>query len=319
MIRFTALCFASILIFYSTDVNAEGSCLSFLPYGYNGNFAHLPKDNEFCVQYSPDISVPYKTDEYGGRVIFQGNRKSQTAYFGDSQLLGLDTAAKKHFVKQFAQEGENHVLYAAPNNGPFQAINFYKHISKQSLEIDKVVFGFNFSTDIFRLVSTYDPIKFVPLDSVELDTVVNSPILYDFILFKKYMFGSSLTFDRPSNNHTRRLFTHIPQENLESLLKLYLKLLSDSLTTFNKQKVLLIFAPYWMFKSDSNEVMAIDVNIERKFRETICKTFLPFSEGFTKVLIQDYGILNGQEHAITWDERHFKSSHVTFKKLMDLC
>ena len=261
----------------------------------------------------------FKTNKYGGRVISQRNSKSQTAYFGDSQLLGLETAANNHFITQFIQNTETHTLYAAPNNGPYQAINFYKRLSEQKLKFDKVVFGFNFSTDIFRLVSTYDPQNFVPLDSEEVDTVVNIPILYDLILFKKYIFGSSLTFDRPPNNHTRRLFTYIPQENLESLIKLYLKLLSNSLKTFNGKKDILIFAPYWMFKSDINEIQTLDVDIERKFSKTICQTFLPFSEGFNRILVQDYVRLHGQTDAITWDKRHFKSSQVTFKKLMEFC
>ena len=53
-------------IISSTEVLA--SCFSFLPYAFNGQYVHLPKDLEFCYK-KLDGEVFIKTNKDGGRLI----------------------------------------------------------------------------------------------------------------------------------------------------------------------------------------------------------------------------------------------------------
>ena len=76
-------------IISSTEVLA--SCFSFLPYAFNGQYVHLPKDLEFCYK-KLDGEVFIKTNKDGGRLINykKNSSKKRLLAFGDSQLLGIE-------------------------------------------------------------------------------------------------------------------------------------------------------------------------------------------------------------------------------------
>ena len=56
------------------------------------------------------------------------------------------------------ESGINHklVFYGAPNNGPFETINYLKLISEHK-QFKEIVVGFNYGTDIFRIMPSWDP------------------------------------------------------------------------------------------------------------------------------------------------------------------
>ena len=121
MSRNFILFFLSIFIFFTSKLNAK-SCLSFLPYAFNEHYVHLPQNKVFCVKNFKKI-ISYKTDKYGGRIL-NNHTKDNTQVFGDSQVLGLDTNYKKdHFLNNL-YNNKNFLIYAAPNNGPYEVINF---------------------------------------------------------------------------------------------------------------------------------------------------------------------------------------------------
>ena len=64
----------------------------------------------------------FKTDKKGGR-FFKKKNENTIQVFGDSQILGIDIKNQKdHFLSKFYNE--DLVIYAAPNNGPYQVLNF---------------------------------------------------------------------------------------------------------------------------------------------------------------------------------------------------
>ena len=96
-------------------------CLDFLPFGYNENYVELPEDTEFCIKYGKQ-NLTFKTDKKGGR-FFNKINENTIQVFGDSQILGIDIQDQKdHFLSK--SYNKNLVIYAAPNNGPYQVLNF---------------------------------------------------------------------------------------------------------------------------------------------------------------------------------------------------
>ena len=57
-----------IIIFLGSKKSYSNNCLSFLPYGYNDYYVHLPLDASFCVKEG-NKKVQYLTDFLGGRII----------------------------------------------------------------------------------------------------------------------------------------------------------------------------------------------------------------------------------------------------------
>ena len=75
-------------ILFVSKVDANG-CLSFLPYGFNESYVHLPQSASFCVKQGKIINK-YQTDNYGGRLLNDEALNNKIQVFGDSQVLGLD-------------------------------------------------------------------------------------------------------------------------------------------------------------------------------------------------------------------------------------
>ena len=102
---------------------SANSCLSFIPYGYNESYVHLPENASFCIKQGKIIKK-YQTDNYGGRLLHDEALNNKIQVFGDSQVLGLDIEqVKQHYLNALYIEN-NFVIYAAPNNGPYEVINF---------------------------------------------------------------------------------------------------------------------------------------------------------------------------------------------------
>ena len=107
------------------------------------------------------------TNHLGGRVIEGKPIKDEIIAFGESQLLGLDfsdnTKSAKHDLSKLFPAAPL-TIYAAPNNGPLQALRQIEKIHNiDPLSNKKIVIGFNYGTDIFRIQKHWNPEKFVPL------------------------------------------------------------------------------------------------------------------------------------------------------------
>ena len=86
-------------ILFTNSLNAK-NCLSFLPYGFNELYVHLPQSASFCVRQGKIVNK-YQTDRYGGRLLNSKNldNKNKIQVFGDSQVLGLEVEnIEEHYL-----------------------------------------------------------------------------------------------------------------------------------------------------------------------------------------------------------------------------
>ena len=141
------------------------------------------------------------TNHLGGRVIGGNQIKDEIIAFGESQLLGLDfsdnTKSAKHDLSKLFPSAPL-IIYAAPNNGPLQALRQIEKVHNfDPLSNKKIVIGFNYGTDIFRIQKHWNPEKFVPLDMSQLQRSFNIPGYHDVTLFiarlRGVKFGSTVS------------------------------------------------------------------------------------------------------------------------------
>ena len=95
-----------------------------MPYGWNDFFyVHLPQNASFCVE-EDGFFYKYKTDNYGGRILSNELFNDKIQVFGDSQVVGLDVEKIQEHYLSDNYKNHNFIIYAAPNNGPYEVINF---------------------------------------------------------------------------------------------------------------------------------------------------------------------------------------------------
>ena len=127
------------------------------------------------------------TDKLGGRIIESGFSTNQIIAFGESQLLGLDLSDLRTNTKHDLSSlfpSSSITIYAAPNNGPLQALQQIKKVhSFKSLAGRNIVVGFNYGTDIFRIQDHWNPENFVPMNMSQLKRAFSIPGYHDIILF----------------------------------------------------------------------------------------------------------------------------------------
>ena len=158
------LFFFIITFLFNTELKAK-NCLSFVPYGFNDFYVHLPQEALFCVKEA-ERNISYRTDTYGGRLFNNEKYNKEIQVLGDSQVLGLDVEKiDDHYLSQLYKK--SFIIYAAPNNGPFEVLNFL-NLNKKILN-KKVIINFNFSVDIYRINNAWDPENFVALKDYHLD------------------------------------------------------------------------------------------------------------------------------------------------------
>ena len=193
--------------------------MSFVPYGFNDFYVHLPQEALFCVKEAKKI-ISYKTDIYGGRIFSNEKFNEEIQIFGDSQVLGLDIEKiHDHYLSQLYKK--NFIIYAAPNNGPFEVINFL-NLNKKILK-KKIIINFNFSVDIYRINNSWDPENFVALKDYELDEILDYPLKYKLIIFKNLLSNKNFTLRRYNNKKMQNLFSRTNKDQLIINLKNYFK------------------------------------------------------------------------------------------------
>ena len=180
------------MLLYSTEIQALETCFSFIPYANNSSFVQLPEKKKFCFHFS-NGKTHMSTNDLGGRIIKGSFLPNEIIAFGESQLLGLDLSDLKPKAKHDLSilfPSSLITIYAAPNNGPLQALQQIKkvHIFK-SLANKNIVVGFNFGTDIFRIQDHWNPENFVPLNMTQLDRSFSIPGYHDIILFAARLRG----------------------------------------------------------------------------------------------------------------------------------
>jgi len=301
-------------ILFVTKADAK-NCLSFLPYGFNGSYVHLPQGASFCVKQGKLINK-YQTDNYGGRLLYGKSLKNKLQIFGDSQVLGLDVEnIEQHYLNTLYKKN-NFVIYAAPNNGPYEVLNFLNK-NKKILQ-KKIIVTLNFSTDLYRVLDYWDPKNFVVLKDYELDGILEHPFKYRLIIFKNLLFNKNFTLSRYDNKEMQNLFLNSDQNELHNKLIKYFDELNETANKLDVEIDFIVTHPYWVYYIDKkNNQLLLNKELNKKVEKLICSSFQS-TKKISKVLISQVPETL-QLNDLTFDKRHLKSTKINLKNFSDIC
>ena len=301
-------------ILFVSKADAKG-CLSFLPYGFNESYVHLPQSASFCVKQGKIINK-YQTDNYGGRLLNDEALNNKIQVFGDSQVLGLDIEnVEQHYLNALYKKN-NLIIYAAPNNGPYEVINFLNK-NKKILQ-KKIIVTFNFSTDLYRILDYWDPKDFVALKDYELDEILEYPFKYRLIVFKNLLFNKNFTLSRFDNKKMQKLFLNSDQDVLHNNLIKYFDRLNKTANKLDLEIDFIVTHPYWVYSIDKkNNKLSLNKELNEKVEKLICNSFQRTIK-ISKVLISQVPE-NLQLNDLTIDKRHLKSNKVDLQEYKKVC
>jgi len=302
------------LILFITKANAK-SCLSFLPYGFNDFYVHLPLNTSFCVKQG-ELLNKYKTDNYGGRLLYNEDLSDKIQIFGDSQVLGLDIEkVEQHYLHNIYKD-YNFIIYAAPNNGPYEVINFLNK-NKKILQ-KKIVVTFNFSVDLYRISNEWDVKNFVALRDYELDEILEHPFKYRLIMFKNILLNKNFTLSRYDNKKMQSLFLNSNQEKIYNNLIKYFDELNETAKKLDIKMDFIVTHPYWVYSinKEKNKLL-LEIGLNKKVEKLICNTFKK-TKKINKILITKLpNTLAIQD--LTFDKRHLKSGKIDLLHIKEIC
>jgi len=302
------------VILFTNLVNAK-SCLSFLPYGFNESYVHLPQSAFFCVKQG-EIKNKYQTDDYGGRLLYDETLNNKIQVFGDSQVLGLDVENIEQHYLSTLYKNNNFIIYAAPNNGPYEVINFLNK-NKKILK-KKIIVTFNFSTDVFRISDYWQPKNFVVLKDYELDEILEHPFKYRLIVFKNLLLNKNFTLSRYDNVKMQNLFLNSDQDELYNNLIKYFDELNKTANKLDLEIDFIVTHPYWVYSIDKKDnKLLLDKELNEKVEKLICNSFQS-TKKISKILISKLSETL-ELNDLTIDKRHLKSTKIKLKKYQEMC
>ena len=249
------------------------------------------------------------TNKLGGRMIERGFLPQEIIAFGESQLLGLDlsdlrTNTKHDLSRLFPSSSIT--IYAAPNNGPLQALQQIRKVhSFQALNDKNIVVGFNFGTDIFRIQEHWNPENFVPMNMSQLNRSFSIPGYHDIILFLARLRGVKFGGTESNSQLIRRLYFQIEGHRRNENINNWLLKLSDSEIKLGKKRYFVLYPPYWHVGADKNEKQ----DIEDDYFELACKAHK--SRIFDEILVAK---MPKESVKFALDNRHFLSGEINFEK-----
>ena len=303
-----------IIIFFlilTISPSKSKECLDFLPFGHNDNYVQLPKESEFCIKYGKQDLV-FKTDKKGGR-YFKKLNEDTIQVFGDSQILGVDIQDQKdHFLSNSYKK--NLVIYAAPNNGPYQVLNFI--ILNQENIKKKIIINFNLSVDMFRLSPDYNIQNYVALRDDQLNDIIEKPFKYKLIIFKSLITNKFFTISRKNQKKMQILFENKNTAELEKNLNIYFENLNEIINKFNIEIDYILTMPYWIYNQDeNNDSFYINSNLELKLKLLVCKTFAKNKKLHNKYI----SVLDNNNKILTEDKRHIRLDKIVLTDLVNYC
>ena len=307
-----------IIIIYFTlftnPLNAK-NCLSFLPYGFNESYVHLPQSASFCVKQGK-TKYTYKTDNYGGRLLNNNNANNKIQIFGDSQVLGLDVDnIEQHYLNTLYKKS-NFIIYAAPNNGPYEVINFLNQNNK--ILQKKIIVTFSFSTDLYRILNYWNPKNFVALKDYELDEILENPFKYRLIVFKNLLLNKNFTLSRYDNKKMQDLFLNSDQDEFYNNLTKYFDELNETATNLDIGIDFIVTFPYWVYSIDKkNNKLSLDKRLSLKVEKLICNSFRN-TKKISKILVSQVPETL-QLKDLTFDKRHLRSKKISLINFRELC
>tara|TARA_X000000950_G_scaffold158389_1_gene194203 strand:- start:541 stop:1485 length:945 start_codon:yes stop_codon:yes gene_type:complete len=302
------LIFVCYLLAPLTEANAISNCFSFIPYATNGSFVQLPEDKEFCFHYSGK-TTQMSTNHLGGRVIKGNQLNDGIIAFGESQLLGLDisdyTKSAKHELSELFSSVPL-IIYAAPNNGPLQALRQMKRVHDiDPISNKAIVIGFNYGTDIFRIQKHWDPKKFVPLDMTQLERSFKIPGYHDITLFIARLRGVKFGSTVSNSEMIRKFYSKLTDQRRNQDIDNWLSQLKNSELRLASSKNFILYPPYW--NVGANEMF--QKKVEKDYFALACKVFK--TDLFDRLLVSEMPSKNTK---FASDNRHFLSSALTYQE-----
>ena len=282
-----------------------------MPFGHNDNYVQLPEESEFCVKYG-DKNLIFKTDIEGGR-YFVNSKNNIIQVFGDSQILGLDIQnQQRHFLSQYYPE--NLIIYAAPNNGPYEVLNFI--ILNQEKIKKRIIISFNLSVDIFRIFPDWDIKNYVALRDYQLHDILDKPYKYRLVILKSLITNKFFTISRKNQNEMQELFQNINTKDFERNFKIYLKILNEIIKNYDLEVEYILTMPYWIYELDKKtKNYFINSNLENKLNFLICSTFV-VNDNLNNTYITS---LDKSNEILTRDERHLRMDNIVLTDLNNYC
>jgi len=246
----------AIILSFHFQLTQASECLENWPYGFNGLYPHLIADETFCISYGHG-QIDVLTDTLGRRIIGpKSSTSAQTYAFGDSQLLGYDDDS--HHLLTLAPQSTL-VLHAAPNNGPYEYLSWYRVSQLDSAS--HIIFGFNLSTDIFRILPGWKPKDHILLDSASLRLYYDYPLLH-------YLKGMATVFsDKPKVSLKAVEAGSAMAERFVKLTENQLREAADQLGDVFQysleqrpspdRKAFLIYQPFWASKLNFKDTLKL--------------------------------------------------------------
>jgi len=275
----------------------------------------LPQSASFCVKQGKIINK-YQTDNYGGRLLYDKNLNNKIQVFGDSQVLGLEVEnIEQHYLSTLYKKN-NFVIYAAPNNGPYEVINFLNK-NKKILQ-KKIIVTFSFSTDLYRILDYWNPENFVALKDYELDEILEHPFKYRLIVFKNLLLNKNFTISRYDNEKMQNLFLNSDKDDLYNNLIKYFDELNKTANKLDVEIDFIVTHPYWVYSIDKKDnKLLLDKELNEKVEKLICNSFQS-TKKISKILISRLSETL-ELNDLTIDKRHLKSTKIKLKKYQEIC
>jgi len=283
-----------------------------VPFGYNDIYVQLPSNYKFCVK-KKNNKINYETGIYGERFLVSNNDDDYQYVFGDSHALGLDVNKTEDYFLSKIYKKNNFRIFAAPNNGPFEVLNFLK-IHKDLIKDQKIIIIFNLSTDIFRINENWSPKDFVALNDFQLEKIKDNKFFYDLYFFKYLIFKRKFTVGLPNNNEMQSLFN----ENyikINTDFQKYLEILSE---LEHNDLNLIFILPYWIYQKNNQGEFEENNQISKKVNNLICGNNIGKILKISDSLIQKKDI-DLKKEFLTIDKRHFKSNIINLTKVRKYC
>lgn len=241
------------------------------------------------------------------------NNKNNTniPVFGDSHALGLDVNSVDQYFLGKIFKDDSFKLFAAPNNGPYQVLEFLK-INGEKIEVNSEInIVFNGSTDLFRLDLKWDPKKFVIFNDYELEDIKDSRILYNYKLIKGFL-TNKFTYKRPSTERMQSLFIR----NLANINRDFSNYLVQLDKLRFKKKNLYIILPFWIFEKEKNNFKKNNLVYENFFK-LVCS--IDAKKNNTLNILVQIDDIDISKNFLTYDKRHFKSELINLTTLNNFC
>ena len=281
------------------------SCYSFIPYGYLEFYNKLIQDTDDCYFYFKKV-VQFKTGDQGERIIRQVGATNFVLGIGESQLLGLDWSddgsSGPHDLNTLFP-GSQLKLYAAPNNGPIQNMYRLKEIPDEVLmNAEAVVIGFNYSTDIFRIINNWDHKTSSPIAYSYFSTPFFKYVLFDLALMNARLSGKKFGDAVANRLQILEEYRGIKKDHL---LKIYIDTLGNMISDIhqkNRNVTLIIYPPYWGIGADGE----LEPDISNDYKRLVCTSikYLP--------TISNIFFVTNETFTLSEDRRHFPQGSLKY-------